>query len=84
MGRVISEDGIDTWRRAHVVHGRQIFASFYISVLRNKLGGIMASRLSIVSFVYSILVKVINSKDKVERWHSEVKVEGQIRNWSGQ
>lgn len=44
----------------------------------------MASRLSILSFVYGFLVEAINSKDEVERSHSEVKVEGQIANGSCQ
>lgn len=79
-GRVISKDGADTWRRIHVVHRRQIFSSFLRLCARKGPGVIMASRLSILSFVYGFLVEAINSKDEVERSHSEVKVEGQIAN----
>lgn len=62
MGRVISKDGADTWRRAHVEHGRQIFSSLLCLCAGNGPGAIMASRLSIFSFVYSILVKAVNSE----------------------
>lgn len=54
---------------ALMVHGWQIFSSFLHLCAGNGLGVIMASRLSILSFVYSILVKAINSKDEVERWY---------------
>lgn len=69
MGRVISKDGADTWRRAHGARMADLFSSFLRLCAGNGLGVIMASRLSILSFVYSILVKAINSKDEVERWH---------------
>lgn len=59
---------------AHRAHRRKIFSSFLRLCAGNGPEVIMASRLSILSFVYSILVKAINSKDELERWCSEVKV----------
>ena len=47
MGRVISKDGTDTWRRARLVHRGQIFSSFLLLCPRNGPGVISASRLSI-------------------------------------
>lgn len=70
MGRVISRDDAATWTRAHTA------ALFFLFTPLLEMGreSLWPQGCPVFSFVYSILVEAINSKDELERWSPEVKV----------
>lgn len=55
------------------------FLPFYVSVLEMGQGSLWPQGCPFFH-LFIVLVKAINSKDEVERWQSDVKVEGQIKN----